>query len=177
MAKLDLAGDEASYDLRQSGRDAAFEARHKHVKRFDWNRLVRRRGDKRRSGVFCKQSEMLEIRISLPLKQALAEHCRSTGVNRSEFVRAAIEDRIERDRNAGPQWLAAGDSVVTLLQSQARTIAAASMIVVFAFGSALSLRPDTSSMLIMLEMTALAHESPAGNRTGAPMGHVDHADA
>ena len=147
------------------------------MKRVDGGKPVHRGANKRRSDTFCKQSEMLEIRISLPLKQALAEHCRSKGINRSAFVRAAIGDRIERDRRGGFSWAAARDSVLMPLQSHSRSIMAASLIVFMGFFSALSLRPDTSSMLIMLEMTELIREIPAEASAGASLGEFDRGDA
>ena len=127
-----------------------------------------------RSDARAKKSEMLEIRVCLPLKQALAEHCRSTGVNRSAFVRAAIEERMARERDAAPAWILASGAAMTMVQSHARTFAAAGLIIVAGFTSALSLRPDERAMLRMLEIGELAHIASIETRADAALDELAH---
>ncbi|WP_323761886.1 ribbon-helix-helix domain-containing protein [Maricaulis sp.] len=115
---------------------------------------------------------MLEIRLSLPLKEALSEHCRTTGVSRSAFVRAAITDRIERERQALSHWLAPAGDVAAFVRSRYRVIGGAFCVLLMSYFSALAVRPDASAMLVMLEMAEMVDEGPVAADASAPQSDI-----
>ncbi len=139
---------------------------------FDWLKFARRTGLGGRPGTASKKSEMLEIRLSLPLKEALSEHCRTTGVSRSAFVRAAITDRIERERQALSHWLAPAGDVAAFVRSRYRVIGGAFCVLLMSYFSALAVRPDASAMLVMLEMAEMVDEGPVAADASAPQSDI-----
>jgi len=142
---------------------------------FDWLKFVRRTDLHGRPGTASKKSEMLEIRLSLPLKETLSEHCRTTGVSRSAFVRAAITDRIERERRALSPWIAPVGDVATFVRSRSRVIGGAFCVLLMGYFSALAVRPDASAMLVMLEMAELRDESTVASGTRAPLSDINRS--
>jgi len=129
------------------------------LKRSTGPKAPRKIGDKTRTDGPRKKSEMLEIRISLPLKQAIAEHCKSTGVNRSAFVRAAIEARLAGDYRAVPSWSGASRKIVSMIRSNALAIATVSFFLVMSINSTLVLR-DASAAWGMKQLAMLNYLDP-----------------
>ncbi len=142
---------------------------------FDWFKLTRRTGFVGRPVSASKKSEMLEIRLSLPLKEALSEHCRTTGVSRSAFVRAAINDRIERERRALSTWISPAGNVAAFVRSRYRVIGGAFCVLLMSYYSALALRPDASAMLVMLEMAEMVDVGTVASGASAPLSDISRS--
>jgi hypothetical protein len=125
--------------------------------RMNWQSLKRWFGNRKRSRVSSKKSEMLEIRISLPLKQALEDHCRSSGVNRSAFVRAAIDERIMRERRRLPALDLAGGRILTVARSRAGLLTASLLLMLISLNTASYFR-DASAAYGLRQMASIGME-------------------
>lgn len=126
---------------------------------LDWKRLKRHRGDQARPVRTGKKSEMLEVRVSLPLKQALDAHCQITGVQRSAFVRGAIEARMARERKALEGGLMAGTNLAGMVSVSARAAGVFGLILMAGYWSAVAVRPDASAMLPMAQMAHMTQSA------------------